>query len=106
MLLREVVWFLGQPQVKFLGNIVRLQVRLGPWATSLRLLVCVRAGWSRRALVWGEWEPGASQTSEVGGRGRAEEGVLTVQTLETRVGLDLEGLGLRSLGDLRLPLDC
>lgn len=53
-----------------MGNVVRLQVRLGPWATSLRLLVCVRAGWSRRALVWGEWEPGASQRKWVGDRGR------------------------------------
>lgn len=29
--------------------------------------------------------------------------MLTVQTLETRVGLDLEGLGLRSLGDPEAP---
>lgn len=40
-----------------------MQVRLGPWATGLRLLVCVRAVWSRRALVWGEWEPGAPRGS-------------------------------------------
>lgn len=47
---------------KFLGNIVQTQkthpqVRLGPWATRLKLLVCVSVIWGsgRLGASWRKW---------------------------------------------------